>query len=207
MRCKWSSLSQQKKRCVLIDPGRGDLLYCMSEMSTSADRCIYRYSCKNKQKELRTGHYKAICERVKDKYRDEFVKGAEIALSGTSCAPLNIEDFIEYLKMRVQVAPGLCDFYEKYMTDPTVQLQRRESGNVINSVKALRNPVTTHPLHCKLRLSAYINQQQLDKRLVRNICKKFSRNGKDPVLVMGNWSAPMTCFHEMIKGVGMKRML
>ncbi|KAJ2614121.1 hypothetical protein H4S08_001856, partial [Coemansia sp. RSA 1365] len=37
-------------RGVLTDPGRGDLLYCMSEMSTPADHCVYRVLRKNKQK-------------------------------------------------------------------------------------------------------------------------------------------------------------
>ncbi|KAJ2614122.1 hypothetical protein H4S08_001857 [Coemansia sp. RSA 1365] len=109
--------------------------------------------------------------------------------------------------MRAHFAPVLREFYENYMTDPTVQLQRRGSGNVIDSERPLRNPVTTHPLHQKLRLSTYINQQQADERLVHNICERFSKNGKDPVLVMGNWSPPMTRFHEPIKGVVMRRML
>nr|KAI9322101.1 hypothetical protein BX666DRAFT_2016927 [Dichotomocladium elegans] len=46
-----------------------------------------------------------------------------------------------------------------------------------------------HPLHRKLRLSAYINQKQADARL-------------DTVLVMGNWSAPIARFHEPIRGKG-----
>ncbi|PIA18778.1 hypothetical protein COEREDRAFT_6478 [Coemansia reversa NRRL 1564] len=103
-------------------------------MSTPADYCVYRYSRKNKQKELRTGHYKVICKCAKDKYRDEFVKAAETALSATSCVLMNIKDFIEYPKMRAQVALVLRDFYKNYMTDPTVQLQKRGSCNVIDSV-------------------------------------------------------------------------
>ncbi|PIA18777.1 hypothetical protein COEREDRAFT_38561, partial [Coemansia reversa NRRL 1564] len=69
------------------------------------------------------------------------------------------------------------------------------------------NTVTTHPLHRKLQLSAYINQQQADERLVPNIREKFSRNGKVHVLVMGNWSALMTRFHEPIKGIGIVILL
>ncbi|KAJ2546529.1 hypothetical protein EV175_005564, partial [Coemansia sp. RSA 1933] len=62
----------------------------------------------------------------------------------------------------------------------------------------------SHLLHCKLCLSAYINQKQADAQLVHNLHGKF---GKDAVLVMGNWSAPMARFHEPIRGKGMCRML
>ncbi|KAJ2432185.1 hypothetical protein GGF41_000156, partial [Coemansia sp. RSA 2531] len=32
-----------------------------------------------------------------------------------------------------------------------------------------------YPFHCKLRLSAYINQQQADARLKRNMIQKFGK--------------------------------
>ncbi|KAJ2078153.1 hypothetical protein H4R24_004679 [Coemansia sp. RSA 988] len=73
-----------------------------------------------------------------------------------------------------------------------------------SSIQLPHKPAVKHPLHRKLRLSAYINQQQADERLVCNLRNKF---GEDPVLVMGNWSAPMVRYHEPIKGVGMRRML
>ncbi|KAJ2530373.1 hypothetical protein EV175_007301, partial [Coemansia sp. RSA 1933] len=41
----------------------------------------------------------------------------------------------------------------------------------------------SHPLHHKLRLSAYINQKQADAWLMHNLHRKF---GKDAVLIMGN---------------------
>ncbi|KAJ2512768.1 hypothetical protein H4217_006701, partial [Coemansia sp. RSA 1939] len=62
----------------------------------------------------------------------------------------------------------------------------------------------SHPLHCKLRLSAYINQKQADAWLAHNLWQKF---GKDCVLVMGNWPAPMAQFHKLIRGKGMHKML
>ncbi|KAI8089059.1 uncharacterized protein BX664DRAFT_239354, partial [Halteromyces radiatus] len=34
-----------------------------------------------------------------------------------------------------------------------------------------------------------------------------SKFGQDAILVMANWSAPMTRYHEPLRGIGMRRML
>ncbi|KAJ2076611.1 hypothetical protein H4R24_005599, partial [Coemansia sp. RSA 988] len=79
-----ADLRKMDGRCVLIDPGRGDLLYCMKETSTTADRCIYRYTRENKRKELRTGHYNDIRAQAKKEYGNGcVVKAAEDKLSST----------------------------------------------------------------------------------------------------------------------------
>ncbi|KAJ2824768.1 hypothetical protein FBU31_003905, partial [Coemansia sp. 'formosensis'] len=52
-------------------------------------------------------------------------------------------------------------------------------------------------LHRKLNLSAYLNKQQSEERLMFNIKKKF---GNKRVLVMGNWFASKTKYHEPIRG-------
>ncbi|KAJ2788993.1 hypothetical protein H4R20_007264, partial [Coemansia guatemalensis] len=183
----------------------------MKETSTASNPCIYRYTRKNKRKELRTGHYNDIRKRAKDEYRGGNVQAAEDKLSKTSCISVDKDKFIEYLKVRAEVAPILRDFYENHLTDPTIPRQKRaqrKNAGATDTSSALPAPppapVVKQPLHRKLRLSAYINQQQADERLVRNICKKF---GENPVLVMGDWSAPMARFHEPIKGIGMRRML
>ncbi|KAJ2041941.1 hypothetical protein H4S04_007573 [Coemansia sp. S16] len=59
-----------------------------------------------------------------------------------------------------------------------------------------------YPFHRKLRLSAYINQQQADARLKRNMIQKF---GKRLVLFCDNWSASMARFHALIRGRGWRK--
>ncbi|KAI7905688.1 uncharacterized protein BX663DRAFT_429779 [Cokeromyces recurvatus] len=56
----------------------------------------------------------------------------------------------------------------------------------------------------KIKLSSYINRKQLDARLPKTLKQKF---GEDCVLVLGNWSASNTKYHEPIRGVGIRRML
>ncbi|KAI9335797.1 hypothetical protein BD770DRAFT_401968 [Pilaira anomala] len=55
-----------------------------------------------------------------------------------------------------------------------------------------------------MKLSAHINKIQSTKRLSKNIRKKF---GKDCILILGNWSASRTRFHEPIKGNGLRNSL
>ncbi|KAI9349332.1 hypothetical protein BD770DRAFT_394868 [Pilaira anomala] len=56
----------------------------------------------------------------------------------------------------------------------------------------------------KMKLSAHINKIQSTKRLSKNIRKKF---GKDCILILGNWSASRTRFHEPIKRNGLRNSL
>ncbi|KAI7900926.1 uncharacterized protein BX663DRAFT_537301 [Cokeromyces recurvatus] len=56
----------------------------------------------------------------------------------------------------------------------------------------------------KIKLSSNINRKQSDARLAKTLKQKF---GDDCVLVLGNWFASNTKYHEPIRGVGMRRML
>ncbi|KAJ2454654.1 hypothetical protein EV183_001402 [Coemansia sp. RSA 2336] len=65
--------------------------------------------------------------------------------------------------------------------DPTnFELYVKAHAEVWPLLEHFYNETTTkhHPLHRKLRLSAYWNQQQADARLARNLRSKF---GKDPL--------------------------
>ncbi|KAK9766109.1 hypothetical protein K7432_005041 [Basidiobolus ranarum] len=56
----------------------------------------------------------------------------------------------------------------------------------------------------KMKLSSFINRQQSDKRLARNLRKKF---GDDAVITIGNWTVGNVKFHEPIRGIRMRRRL
>ena len=53
------------KQCVLIDPNKGDLIYCMDE-----DGATFRYTA-NQRKDLKTKKYKKITENLKNNFKIE----------------------------------------------------------------------------------------------------------------------------------------
>ncbi|KAJ1787206.1 hypothetical protein LPJ59_005776, partial [Coemansia sp. RSA 2399] len=83
--------------------------------------------------------------------------------------------------------PVLNDFYAKYRT-------RHKSKYWPEG----------QPFHRRLHSCAFQQQLQADQRLVKSII-----GGRDPkpAVILGNWSAPMTRYHEPIHGRGMRRML
>ncbi|KAK9694755.1 hypothetical protein K7432_013284 [Basidiobolus ranarum] len=44
-------------KCVLIDPGCGDLLYCMHETSTPQNKSVFRYTRKQRAIETKSRHF------------------------------------------------------------------------------------------------------------------------------------------------------
>jgi hypothetical protein len=63
----------------------------------------------------------------------------------------------------------------------------------------------------KLRLQSYAKEKQGDRPVAKNLRNKFctfeEQGGAiDPIVVLGNWSATMTKFHEPNRGKGMRRM-
>ena len=60
----------------------------------------------------------------------------------------------------------------------------------------------------KVNYRKYINKQRSEQKLVNNIKKTFSRNGKDPLIVMGNWNITKQQKHFMpTPCIGLKRRL
>ncbi|KAI9225756.1 MAG: hypothetical protein DHS80DRAFT_19824, partial [Piptocephalis tieghemiana] len=167
-------------QCVLIDPGRRDLLFCVHERSTPKEPLMYRYTRNQKAKETRTTRFKHLLTELKDQHPG--VREAEDRLSKVAQSSVDPTTYRQLLAVRHQVSHTLSGFY-----------------GALSSIHS-----SGHPLFRKLRLSAYINQRQADDRLVRHLREKY---GPDAVLVMGNWSSPHTRYHEPIRGKGMREML
>ncbi|KAJ2501790.1 hypothetical protein GGH96_001659 [Coemansia sp. RSA 1972] len=178
-------------RCVLVDPGRRDLLFAMREDSTIQKKQIYRYTKCQQRRETCVTKYRKILEQVK-KADDEDIAALERTLGVGSFIKPDLTLFKEYLAARAKVATKLTVFYNKTMSWQ-------------------RDGVTTPevPLHRKLRFSVYIKRQQADDRLVKKLRAKFKpkKTDPEPIFIMGNWSAPMTQFHEPIRGKGWRRLL
>ncbi|KAJ2131153.1 hypothetical protein IW136_005375, partial [Coemansia sp. RSA 678] len=187
-----ATLQSMAGRCVLIDPGRRDLLFAMHEDSSIEDKQLYRYTRNQQRKETRVTRFKRILEKVKP----ADIAAAERSLGAGSCVKPDLKLFKEYLVARAQVADKLTRFYnETHTVHPT-------STHQIHMFKT--SEPQSFPLHRKLRLSAYVNQKQADQRLINKLQAKFKPNA---VIVIGDWSAPMNRFHEPIRGKGWRTLL
>ncbi|KAJ2498127.1 hypothetical protein GGH96_004547 [Coemansia sp. RSA 1972] len=186
-----SKLSQEQLqstvgRCVLVDPGRRDLLFMLHEESTVTEKCVYRYTRNQQRRETRVTKYQNICEHVK-KTDVADIAALERTLKAGSFTKPDLALFEEYLAARAKVEAELTDFYNETMC------WQRDGATT---------PMV--PLHRKLRLSAYINRQRADQLLMNRLKKRFS---PDAVFILGNWGAPMTKFHEPIRGKGWRTLL
>ncbi|KAJ1719614.1 hypothetical protein LPJ61_006276, partial [Coemansia biformis] len=174
-------LAEDLGKCVFIDPGRRDILFCAHEDSTAENPQTYRYTRNQRSKETCMKRFARIWEKVKP----ETVQAAEARLSLFSSTTVNLRRYKAYLEARAAEWDLLSDFYSN----------ARATGNLGGR---------TYLLHRRLHLSAHLNQQQADQRLAQNLRSKF---GENPVLEIGDWTARMNKFHEPIRGVGMRRML
>ncbi|KAJ2266117.1 hypothetical protein EV176_005713 [Coemansia sp. RSA 451] len=131
-------------------------------------------------------------KRIREREKTAEVVTAERRLRAGSYVVPNLQLFEEYLRARADVAVGLTRHYNETKC-------RQRDGATTPGV----------PLHRKLRLSAYINRQQADQLLVNRLRAKFKpmESDPEPIFIMGNWGAPMTRFHEPIRGKGWRRLL
>ncbi|KAJ1772337.1 hypothetical protein IW140_000171 [Coemansia sp. RSA 1813] len=176
-------LCQMKNNCVFIDPGRKDLLYCMHELSTADNPRISRYTRNMKDRSTRYSKFRKIREAARASYKDGIILELVQQLARVSKTTLDPDEFDNFLRVQAEVWDELDNFYSNTMTTYS------------------NNP---KPLHRQLRLASYLNSKRADELLCNQLRQVFS---KDTVLVIGNWSASMSKYHELIKGVGMRRML
>ncbi|KAJ2499106.1 hypothetical protein GGH96_003766 [Coemansia sp. RSA 1972] len=169
--------------CVLVDPGRQDLLFMLHEKSTVAEKRVYHYTRCQQRHETKQARYHKILQD--EKTAD--IAALECTLNAGSFTIPDLALFEVYLAAQAKVEAELTDFYNKTMC-------RQRDGTMMPEVL----------LHCKLRLSAYINQQRADQLLMNQLRERFS---KDAVFILGNWGAPMAKFHEPIHGKGWRTLL
>lgn len=98
-------LKETKDRCVLIDPGRRDILYCMKESSTISNRQVFRFTKSQRNKKSRRLRY------LRNKLKPESIKLAERQLSQFPSKTLDSEQFVLYLKARRAVRVQLEGYY------------------------------------------------------------------------------------------------
>ncbi|KAJ2500018.1 hypothetical protein GGH96_003056 [Coemansia sp. RSA 1972] len=170
-------------RCVLVDPGRRDLLFMLHKKSTVDDKNIYHYTRNQQRRETKHARYRKI---LQDENTAD-IAALERTLSAGSFTIPDLKLFEEYLTARAEVAVELTRHYNETMC-------RQRVGATTPEV----------PLHRKLRLSAYVNRQRADQLLMNRLRERFSQ---DAVFILGNWGAPMAKFHEPIRGKGWRTLL
>ncbi|KAJ2089402.1 hypothetical protein IW138_003432 [Coemansia sp. RSA 986] len=168
------------KTPIFMDPGRQDIVFGMTDESTSEEKALFRYTRSQKAKETRTTRYRKLREKVKKEHPDSNeIKAAEARLAAFSCTSILPGKYEQYVRTRAAVWPVLSRFYT-------------------NTMIASKNGNIPQPIHRKLRQSAHIKQQQADERLAKSI--RVTCDDENPTVILGNWSAPMARYHEPIRG-------
>ncbi|KAJ2049269.1 hypothetical protein H4S04_003329 [Coemansia sp. S16] len=192
-----NSLSPQQvadiqKRLVFNDMGRGDLHFMLGWDSTAADPIVLRYTRMQRLVKTRMRHYTQLREIVKAEHdKTGAIRKAELYLASFTRTTFNPDKFLDYIAARTRVWDVLRRFYSETMTTHS------KSTHQIHSDPS--HVACDYPFHRKLKLNAFINQQQADERLKRNMIRKF---GADLIMVCGNWSASMVANHAPIRGRG-----
>ncbi|KAI7895167.1 uncharacterized protein EV154DRAFT_542092 [Mucor mucedo] len=132
-------------RCVTIDPGRRDLLFCVHENSTANNPNKFRFTKQYQDKFEKIKKYRRIREAVKPAR----VAAAERLLINYDS--LYRDEFEQYLENKSNMTGIIQNHYVNFRT----------------------NNCTAHPLQRKLRLSAYIRRQQGNEDLISKLDEQF----------------------------------
>lgn len=141
-------LQQYTGRCVTVDPGRRDLLFCVHETSTPDNPRKFRFT-KSQQNQFEKIHkYK----RIREETKPFEVYEAERTLDGYNSLELAV--FNLYLVNRFRATNILQDHYV--------------------TVAARDNP--GNPLHRKLKFSSYMRRQKGNEKLIKELKDKFNND-------------------------------
>ncbi|CEP15153.1 hypothetical protein [Parasitella parasitica] len=100
-----AELKQTLGKCVLMDPGRRDLLYCMKETSRADKKEIMIFTKNDRSKCSR--HFR----RLRKLLQPSQIREAETYLSGFATKSVNMEKFVEYIQARASVKDILYEYY------------------------------------------------------------------------------------------------
>ncbi|KAG1054613.1 hypothetical protein G6F43_003387 [Rhizopus delemar] len=199
-----ADLKSIEGKCVLIDPGRRDLMYCMKETSTVEEKQILIFTKNNCSKCSR--HFGYLRKRT----QPFVVQKAEAVLSRCESNSVNLKslsketyfpesefDFrvdqkcnLYYGNLFIARIRGFFPQPKNYSTDSST------IGTALEKLQLL-------PFR-KLKFSIKLFFDQNDQKLIRSLKAKF---GQDAVLVFGDRSAPNVKYQEPTRSKGLIRML
>ncbi|KAG1325236.1 hypothetical protein G6F63_012245 [Rhizopus arrhizus] len=105
-----ADLKSTKGKCVLIDPGRRDLMYYMKETSTVEEKQTFIFTKNNRSKCSR--HFRYLRKRT----QPFVVQKAEAILSRSESNSVDLKKFVQYIKTRASVKNTLYEYYENETT-------------------------------------------------------------------------------------------
>ncbi|KAG1054993.1 hypothetical protein G6F43_003024 [Rhizopus delemar] len=99
------NLKSTEGKCILIDPERRDLMYCMKETNTVEEKQTLIFAKNNRSKCSKQFRYLK-------KYTQPFVvQKAEAILSRSESNSVNLKKFVQYIKTRASVKSTLHEYY------------------------------------------------------------------------------------------------
>ncbi|PHZ12824.1 uncharacterized protein RHIMIDRAFT_283552 [Rhizopus microsporus ATCC 52813] len=100
-------LDNTLKKCVLIDPGRHDLLFCMHEDSSIEEKKLFRFTRNQKLVETKARRFNKLRKFMKPAYIQEL----EASLSKIPAATVDLVKYTKYIKRRSKVSQPLKRYY------------------------------------------------------------------------------------------------
>ncbi|KAG1442325.1 hypothetical protein G6F56_011110 [Rhizopus delemar] len=94
-------------KCILVDPGRRDMLYCMHESSAIQKKSLYRYTRNQRNVETKTRKFRKLRENSKP----AAVTAAEASLERFCSSTVVPQKFVDYLHQHAEVIGVLGDYY------------------------------------------------------------------------------------------------
>ncbi|KAG1136521.1 hypothetical protein G6F38_011987 [Rhizopus arrhizus] len=105
-----ADLKSTEGKCVLIDPGRRDLMYCLKETSTVEEKQILIFIKNNRSNCSRHFRYLRKCTQP------FVVQKAETILFRSESNSVDLKKFVQYIKTGVSVKNTLYEYYENETT-------------------------------------------------------------------------------------------
>ncbi|KAG0891114.1 hypothetical protein G6F34_011942 [Rhizopus arrhizus] len=105
-----ADLKSTEGKCVLIDFGRRDLMYCMKETSTVEEKQTLIFIKNNRSKCPR--HFRYLRKRT----QPFVIQKAEAILSRSESNSVDLKKFVQYIKTRASVKNTLYEYYENETT-------------------------------------------------------------------------------------------
>ncbi|GAA5803146.1 hypothetical protein HPULCUR_008621 [Helicostylum pulchrum] len=173
------TLNRTIDNCVLIDPGRCDLMYCMHETSTVKEKKAFIFT-KNNRTNL-SKHFRSLRKRS----QPFAIKAAGAALSETNSSSVSVDKFVQYIKTRAS-------------NDLELSLIRKKKTILLgHQVLYTEEELSRHSLfHCNTpeeleeSYTYYANARDTQHELY------YSRSNCNPIGLAGLFGSTFLCFDE-----------
>ena len=167
----------QHRTVVGIDPGKNDLIYCVTVDGSNNEPTSFRYTAEQRKCESKQKKYRRTREKMKRLtfIDSKSVVGWEATLSSHNHKTLDPRRYVEYLRAK-------------------------------NRVNAICLPFYAQETFRKMRWHAYINMSRSESVMINRFKEKFGPP-QDVVIAIGDWEQKHQArFKQPTKGVGMRKL-